>query len=148
VSERKASVVVMHMQGTPRTRQQNPVYEDVIEEVRTFLLERAAAALAAGIPRDRVILDPGFGFGKKLEHNLALLGHLDRICQLGYTVLAGTSRKSFVGAALGDLPVEERLEGTAATVAVAIERGARIVRVHDVRAMVRVVRMMEAILGA
>lgn len=145
-AERGAAVVLMHMQGTPRTMQADPAYTDVVAEVRAFLGERAASAQSCGIPRERIVLDPGFGFGKRVEHNLALLDRLDAIAGLGYAVLAGTSRKSFIGAALGDLPVGERLEGTAATVALAIARGARIVRVHDVRAMVKVAAMTDAIL--
>ena len=124
-----------------------PSYEDVTEEVAAFLQERAQAARAAGIAADRIVVDPGFGFGKTREHNLELLRNLRRFTELGYPVLAGTSRKSFIGATL-DLPVGERLEGTAATVALAVAAGASIVRVHDVGPMRRVASMVEAVLRA
>lgn len=110
-----------------------------------FLAERAAAAVAAGVAAGRIVVDPGFGFGKTLEHNLTLLRRLREVCCLGYPVLAGTSRKSFIGTVL-DLPVEERLEGTAATVAMAILHGASIVRVHDVGPTARVVGMVDAVM--
>jgi dihydropteroate synthase len=143
-----AGLVLMHMQGEPKTMQRNPTYGDVVAEVGGFLRDRAATAEAAGVSPDRIAIDPGFGFGKRLEHNLALLARLRELTQLGYPVVVGTSRKSFIGAVLGDLPVGERLEGTAATVALAVAAGAKIVRVHDVRAMVRVVRTTEAVLAA
>jgi len=147
VAQRGAAVVLMHMQGTPRTMQQDPSYTDVVTDVRDFLAERAAAAQAAGIGRDMIVIDPGIGFGKTTAHNLALLNRLDAICALGHPVLVGTSRKSFIGAVLDGLPVSERIEGTAATVALAIARGSRFVRVHDVGAMVRVARMCDAVLN-
>jgi dihydropteroate synthase len=147
-AERGAPVVLMHMLGEPRTMQRDPRYDDVVREVAAFLAARAEAALAAGVAVDRIVVDPGFGFGKTREHNLVLLRRLDEIVALGYPVLVGTSRKSFIGATLGGLPVEDRLEGTAATVALAVAAGASIVRVHDVRAMARVVRMVEAVLAA
>jgi dihydropteroate synthase len=138
----------MHMQGAPKTMQQHPSYRNVIIEVGDFLRDRARAAEAAGVPPDRIAIDPGFGFGKRLEHNLTLLARLRELCSIGYPLAVGTSRKSFIGAVLGDLPANDRLEGTAATVALAVAGGARIVRVHDVRAMVRVVRTTEAVLAA
>ena len=144
-ADAKAPVVLMHMRGTPATMQDNPTYTDVVGEVERFLAERCDAARAAGVPHDGLVLDPGIGFGKRDEHNYALLGELARFTRLGHPVLVGTSRKGFVGRALA-LPRHERLEGTAATVVWAVERGARIVRVHDVRHMVRTVRMTEALL--
>jgi dihydropteroate synthase len=144
-ADAKAAVVLMHMLGTPRTMQDNPTYTDVVAEVEAFLADRARAAEAAGVPHDRLVVDPGIGFGKRDEHNYALLADLARFTELGHPVMVGTSRKGFIGRALG-LPMHERLEGTAATVVWAVERGARIVRVHDVRHMVRVVRMTEALL--
>jgi dihydropteroate synthase len=147
-AERGAPVVLMHMRGEPRTMQQNPSYTDVVGEVAAFLDERAEAAITAGVPRDKIIIDPGFGFGKTREHNLTLLARLREFRCLGFPVLAGTSRKSFIGATLGDLPVDERLEGTAATVALAVANGASIVRVHDVREMRRVASMVEAVKAA
>ena len=146
-SERGVPVVLMHMLGEPRTMQQDPRYDDVTAEVTGFLEERAQAAFVAGVARDKIVIDPGFGFGKTREHNLELLRNLRRLTDLGYPVLAGTSRKSFIGATL-DLPVAERLEGTAATVALAVANGAAIVRVHDVGPMRRVASMVEAVLEA
>jgi dihydropteroate synthase len=145
-AEAGAPLVLMHMQGTPATMQDNPHYDDVLVEVEAFLQERCAAAEAAGVAPDALVVDPGIGFGKRDEHNYALLGGLARLTRLGHPLLVGTSRKGFIGRAL-DLPVEERLEGTAATVVWAVERGARIVRVHDVAPMVRTVRMTEALLA-
>jgi dihydropteroate synthase len=137
-------VVLMHIQGTPRTMQQNPTYDDVVEDVRTYLQESIALATAAGIARDRIIVDPGIGFGKTVAHNLQILRRLGELRTLGCPVLVGTSRKSFLGKIL-DRPVTDRLEGTAASVAIAIAHGADLVRVHDVKEMVRVVRVADAI---
>jgi dihydropteroate synthase len=147
-AERRVPIVLMHMRGEPRTMQQAPVYADVVGEIAAHLDDRAAAAVAAGIPRDRIVIDPGFGFGKTREHNLVLLRRLREFRCLGFPILAGTSRKSFIGATLGDLPVDERGEGTAATVALSVANGASVVRVHDVREMARVVRMVEAVQAA
>jgi dihydropteroate synthase len=144
-AEAKAPVVLMHMQGTPATMQDDPRYDDVVAEVEAFLAERCQAAEAAGVAHQALVIDPGIGFGKRDRHNYALLAALPRLTRLGHPVLVGTSRKGFIGRAL-DLPVQERLEGTAATVVWAVERGARIVRVHDVRQIVRTVRMTEALL--
>jgi dihydropteroate synthase len=144
-AEAGAAVVLMHMQGTPATMQDDPRYGDVLAEVEAFLQERLAAAEAAGVASEALVVDPGIGFGKRDEHNYALLGGLARLTRLGHPVLVGTSRKGFIGRAL-DLPVGERLEGSAAAVVWAVERGARIVRVHDVAPMVRTVRMTEALL--
>jgi len=148
VAERRAPIVLMHMRGEPRTMQKEPRYSDVVGEIVAFLAERADAAGAAGIGGDKIVVDPGFGFGKTREHNLVLLKRLREFRCLGFPIIAGTSRKSFVGATLGDLPVEERLEGTAATVALAVVNGTSIVRVHDVREMARVVMMVEAVQAA
>lgn len=139
-------VCLMHMQGEPRSMQQQPQYTDVVAEVRDFLLERAAACEAAGIPPDRILLDPGFGFGKTVEHNLRLLKHLPVLADTGYAVLAGLSRKSLIGAVLG-LPVERRLAPSVALAVLAVWQGARIVRAHDVAATVQAVRMCEAVRG-
>jgi dihydropteroate synthase len=145
VSERGVPVVLMHMLGEPRTMQQDPRYDDVTGDVKAFLEERARAARAAGVAHQKIVIDPGFGFGKTREHNLELLRNLRRFTDFGYPVLAGTSRKTFIGATL-DLPVAERLEGTAATVALAVAAGAAIVRVHDAGPMRRVASMVEAVL--
>ena len=127
-----AGLVLMHMLGTPKTMQQAPYYEDVVTEVRDFLAERAQYAQSQGIPREAIAVDPGIGFGKTVEHNLELLRRLPELVELGFPVLVGPSRKSFIGAILG-LGVEERLEGTLAACAVAVVRGADILRVHDVK---------------
>ncbi len=145
VARRGCPVVLMHMQGTPATMQANPTYADVVEEVRTYLLARAAAFAQAGVERSKIILDPGIGFGKTLEHNLQLLKHLPRFVETGHPVLIGTSRKGFIGKIL-DLPnPADRVHGTAATVAWSVLHGAAIVRVHDVKAMRQTVTMVEAI---
>ena len=144
IAEAGAAVVLMHMQGTPRNMQANPKYRSVISDIVEFLDARIEAALAAGILSDRIIIDPGIGFGKTVEHNLEIMKRLREFAVLGKAILIGTSRKSFIGKVL-DLPVDERLEGTAATVAIAICNGAHIVRVHDVKEMARVARMSDAI---
>jgi dihydropteroate synthase len=144
-ARRGAGVILMHMQGTPRTMQRDPRYADVVADVRDFLAARLAAAERAGIDPERVALDPGFGFGKTVEHNLVLLRRLDALAALGRPIVAGTSRKSFIGRIL-DLPVDARVEGTAATVALAVAHGAAVVRVHDVAAMARVAAMTDAVL--
>jgi len=132
ISEFGAKVVLMHMQGKPKTMQQEPLYADVVKEVRDFLIERAEYAQANGISPDHIILDPGIGFGKTLEHNLTLLRQLPKLASCGYPILVGLSRKSFLGQLL-DLPVPERLEGTIAVNTAAILGGAGIIRVHDVK---------------
>jgi dihydropteroate synthase len=148
-----APVVLMHNRsrpGTPELRQAlggryvGSVYADLLAEVCRELMESVALARAAGIPDERIILDPGIGFGKTVEQNLALLNRLDEIRALGFPVLLGPSRKSFIGYTL-NLPPEQRVEGTAAAVAVGIVRGADIIRVHDVEPMLRVARMTDAI---
>ena len=140
-----AAVVIMHLKGTPRDMQQDPVYSDVVGEVMSYLDEGIDIAVKAGIDREKVLIDPGIGFGKTLEHNLAILERLDEFRGLGRPIVLGTSRKKFIGAVL-DVPVpEERVDGTAATVALGIERGASVVRVHDVKRMAQVARMTDAI---
>ncbi len=146
VAETGAGLVLLHMQGTPKTMQQAPSYRDVIEEIRQFFVERIRAALEAGIGAEQILLDPGIGFGKNLAHNLSVLAHLDAFVALGYPVLVGVSRKAFIGQVL-DRPGDERVMGTAAAVAVAILRGARVVRVHDVMRMRDVVKIVNAIMS-
>jgi dihydropteroate synthase len=131
VAERGVRCCLMHMRGEPRTMQEDPRYDDVVDDVKAFLSERLAAAVAAGIPEVRVDLDPGIGFGKTLEHNLELLRRLDEVVALGRPVVIGTSRKSFLGRLTGR-DVTDRVAGTIATNVLALERGARIFRVHDV----------------
>lgn len=146
-AELEVPVCLMHMRGEPRTMQVNPEYEDVVGEVRAFLKERIAVCEAAGIHRQRLLADPGFGFGKSPEHNLALLRRLEAFTALGVPVLAGLSRKSLIGHVLGR-PVDERLAGSIALAVLAATRGARILRVHDVAETVDAVRMVEAVLGS
>ncbi|MCS6831003.1 MAG: dihydropteroate synthase [Armatimonadota bacterium] len=136
---------IMHIQGTPQTMQQNPQYEDVVGDISRYFEQRLTLAEEEGVPRENIWLDPGIGFGKTVEHNLEILRRLREFTALGLPLLVGTSRKSFIGRVLGDLPPEERLEGTAATVAIAILNGANAVRVHDVKEMVRVARVTDAV---
>jgi dihydropteroate synthase len=139
-----AAFIVMHSRGTPETMRSLAEYDDVVEEVKQFLNRQARELEGAGVSSESIVLDPGFGFAKTPEHNLQLLERLEEVVALGYPVLAGTSRKSFIGAVLA-VTESERVEGTAATIAWAVAKGARLVRVHDVVEMVRVVRMTEAI---
>jgi dihydropteroate synthase len=144
-ADAKVPLVLTHMLGTPATMQDDPRYDDVVGEVEAFLAERCRAAEAAGVDHQALVVDPGIGFGKRDHDNYALLDQLARFTQLGHPVMVGTSRKGFIGRVL-DSPADQRVEGTAATVVWAVERGARIVRVHDVAPMVRAVRMTEAML--
>lgn len=141
----QASVVLMHMQGTPKTMQMNPSYRNVTEDVKQFLLGRIEAAVNAGIKQ--IIIDPGVGFGKKFEHNIQLLKELKSFTSLRYPLLVGVSRKSFLGAIL-NLPPDDRIEGTAAAVTAAIMNGANIIRVHDVKEMKRVAMVSDTLKSA
>lgn len=145
VAETGAAACIMHMQGEPRTMQQAPHYDDLMTEVYDFLAGRVEAAVAGGVARERLVIDPGFGFGKTVAHNLELLRRLRELRSLGLGVLIGTSRKSTIGTVLGGAPADRRLMGTAATCALAIANGADIIRVHDVAAMTQVARMTDAI---
>ena len=138
-------VCLMHMQGEPGTMQNEPEYRNVVEDVQQFLRTRIAACEAAGIKRSRLLIDPGFGFGKSRVHNLHLLNQLDQLKTLGLPVLVGLSRKSMIGQTLG-LPVEDRLYGSLALAVLAVERGAHIIRCHDVKATVDAVQMAAAVL--
>jgi dihydropteroate synthase len=138
-------VCLMHIQGEPRTMQNQPHYDDIVHEVKTFLLERVQACLAAGITADRLIIDPGFGFGKTLEHNLLLFKHLDQLIALGYPVLIGVSRKSMIGQCLNK-PPNERLYGGLALAVLAANQGVQIIRTHDVAATVDALKMAMAVL--
>src|SRR5918999_3788026 len=142
-----AGLVMMHMLGEPKTMQEDPRYVDVVREVRAYLADRVGSAVAAGIERERLAVDPGLGFGKTYQHNLTLMRDIGAFLDLGVPVVVGPSRKSFIGAALGGLPMDQRLEGTAAAVAWLAGQGAHVVRVHDVAEMVRVVRMVDAVPG-
>lgn len=144
VASEGAGMVLMHMQGDPKTMQSDPHYDDVVSEVVSYLRTRLDAAAAAGITPDSLVVDPGIGFGKNLEHNLSLMRHIDAVLALGRPVLVGPSRKRFIGTLL-NTEVDDRLEGTAGAVAWLAGAGAHIVRVHDVKEMVRVVRVVDAI---
>lgn len=149
VAARGAGLLLMHMQGEPRTMQQQPAYADVVREVAAFLDERAAAARAAGVAPDRIAVDPGIGFGKRLEHNLALLGRLDALARAPEAppVVLGASRKSFIGALTG-APAEERLPGSLAALAAAFSAGVAVVRVHDAAATRQFLDVLAAIAAA
>ena len=144
VAQYGAGIVMMHTQGMPMTMQEAPRYDSVVEDVGMFFVERIAAAERAGIAKSQIVLDPGFGFGKLLVHNLELLNHLSSFDQLDCPVLAGLSRKAFLGKIL-DRPVQGREWGTAAAVALAVDRGASIIRVHDVASMKDVVMVAAAV---
>ena len=141
-------VILMHMQGEPKTMQKEPHYEDVVGEVRDFLAERAEYAVAAGVRPENVIVDPGIGFGKNLEHNLALLRNLDAVVDLGFPVLIGASRKRFIERVTGVQEARDRVSGTVATTVLAYERGATFFRVHDVRANREALAVAEAVFHA
>ncbi|GMV99968.1 MAG: hypothetical protein AMXMBFR84_11070 [Candidatus Hydrogenedentota bacterium] len=144
VAEAGCECVIMHMQGAPKTMQEAPRYDDVVGDIKAFFEERIAYAEAQGIRRERIWIDPGFGFGKTPPQNLELIRRLREFKVFGVPILVGTSNKSTIGAVL-DVPVHERMEGTAATVAISIWNGADAVRVHDVKAMARVAKMTDAL---
>jgi len=144
VADSRAALVLMHMQGEPRTMQRAPEYQDVVQEIRAFLAERVALATAHGIAENRLCVDPGFGFGKSVTHNLRLLAELHIFENLGTALMVGLSRKSLIGTITGR-PVNERLPGSVAAALLAAQRGADIVRVHDVGATVDVLKMLRAV---
>lgn len=141
-----AWVVIMHIKGTPKDMQINPIYEDLIKELKEYFITRINYAVAMGIPRENIIVDPGIGFGKRWRDNFILIRELHVFKELGLPVLVGPSKKSFIGLAL-DLPVDDRLEGTAAAVTASVLNGADIIRVHDVKAMSRVIKISDMIKG-
>lgn len=145
ISKYDVPVVIMHMQGTPKDMQKNPQYKYVIKEIISFLKERAKFAEKSGIKSDKIIIDPGIGFGKTTGHNLKIIKNLGKFKSLGYPILIGVSRKSFIGNIL-NLGPEERLEGTLAAISISIMNGANILRVHDVKEAVRASRIADAIL--
>lgn len=147
VAELSVPVCLMHMQGEPRTMQQNPSYKNVVSEVSEFLLARAAACTAGGIAASNILIDPGFGFGKSLPHNLLLMRELAQLVALPYPVLVGVSRKSMIGGVL-NVPVEQRLAASLALASLAVWQGAKIVRAHDVRATVEALRMCYAVMNS
>jgi dihydropteroate synthase len=142
-----AAICLMHMKGEPRTMQLQPEYDDVVKEVGAFLETRVDACMEAGVDLDRIVVDPGIGFGKQLQHNLALLADLPQLAARGRPVLIGVSRKSMFGALLGR-PIEERLPGALAVATASVLAGARIVRAHDVRATVDAVKVAAALADA
>jgi len=146
-AERGAGLALMHMRGEPRTMQRDPHYDDVVDEVKALLAERVELAVSAGVPADRIWVDPGIGFGKTVEHNLELLARLGELRELGCPILIGTSRKSFLGELTG-APVEARLGGTIASNVLAYAAGAEVFRVHDVREVREGLTVAAAILGA
>ena len=140
-------VILMHINGRPKTMQNNPVYDDLIKDIRKFFLKQCNIAKENGIKKNHIILDPGIGFGKSFEHNFTVIRRLNEICDLGYPVMIGPSRKAFIGDTLG-LPLNERIEGTLATVVAGIMNGAKIVRVHDIKEVKRAVKVTEKILAS
>ena len=144
IRESKVPVIIMHMQGDPSNMQNKPVYDDLIIDISSFFKSKIKLATDAGIKKKQIILDPGIGFGKTVGDNFQLINQLNEFCKLGFPVMIGPSRKSFIGTTL-NLPVDDRLEGTAAAVAVGVMNGARIVRVHDVKEIKRVVTIVEKI---
>jgi dihydropteroate synthase len=145
-AEQKVTVILIHMQGTPRTMQAEPKYKDVVSEVMKFLLDRAKRAEKFGIPKQRIFIDPGIGFGKTVEHNLKLLANIDKFVKTGYRVLVGPSRKHFIGKITGKKDPADRIFGTAAAVALCASAGVSILRVHDVAKMLEVAKIVNAII--
>lgn len=139
-------ICLMHMQGQPRTMQKNPKYADVVDEVYGFLQQRVSACIDAGINRSQLVIDPGFGFGKNLEHNLCLLKNLTEFNKMELPVLVGISRKSMLGTLLGDVPPEQRVDASVAAAVLAYERGANILRVHDVKQTVDALKIAAAVI--
>jgi len=146
ISDTGAPVILMHMKGVPKTMQSNPYYEDLYQEIRCFLEERIATATAYGIQREKIIIDPGIGFGKSMRHNLAIINNLHFLENLDRPILLGISRKSFIGKIL-NLPPQERSEGTIASAVISVLKGAHIMRVHDVERVKRAITVAEAILN-
>ncbi len=140
-----AYLIIMHIKGSPRNMQANPVYEALLPEIQDYLREGINMALDSGVDEQKIMLDPGIGFGKTLEHNLEILARLDEFKRIGRPVVIGVSRKSFIGRLLGNAPADQRLEGTAAAVAISVIKGADVVRVHDVKEMAKVVKVADAI---
>jgi dihydropteroate synthase len=146
VAEAQCPVILMHMQGEPKTMQSEPRYTDVVREVKDFLRSRAEHAIRSGVPTENIIVDPGIGFGKNLDHNLALLRNLEDLVDLGFPVLVGASRKRFIGSITGVQEAAERVFGTVATTVLAYEKGATLFRVHDVRVNCEALAVAEAVL--
>ena len=145
VSDYKVPVVIMHIKGRPKDMQQNPVYEALVPEIMDYLREGIRLAKESGVSEDKIIIDPGIGFGKTFNHNLEIINNLHEFTLLEKPILIGPSRKAFIGKILGNVSETDRLEGTSAAVAISIMNGANIIRVHDIKEMVRVARVADAI---
>jgi dihydropteroate synthase len=145
ISQYNVPVMIMHIKGTPKNMQINPVYDALIPEIMDYLRESINICREHGIPDDRIIIDPGIGFGKTFDHNLEIINNLKEFSLLGKPIAIGVSRKAFIGKILGDAPASERLEGTASAVAISVYNGANIVRVHDVAEISKVVKIADAI---
>jgi dihydropteroate synthase len=145
VGQLSVPVCLMHMQGEPRTMQQDPHYTDVVADIMSFFEQRVDECVAGGLAKERLLLDPGFGFGKTLEHNLTLLKYLGEFMHIGLPLLVGISRKSMIGSILNDASVDERLYGSLAAAVLAVGKGASIVRVHDVRPTVEALKVVDAV---
>ncbi len=145
IARKQVPVVIMHIKGTPNSMQKNPSYKSLIPEIMDYLRESIEIARMAGISEDKIIIDPGIGFGKTVSHNFEIIKRLDELTGFEKPILLGPSRKSFIGKTLGDLPAPERIEGTSAATAIGIINGANIIRVHDVKAMVRVAKIADAL---
>ena len=147
LSGKDIPVIIMHINGKPKTMQNNPIYEDLIYDINSFFKKQIIFAQSNGIVRDNIILDPGIGFGKTFNHNLTIINNLKDLCNLGHPILVGTSRKAFIGDIL-DVPPIERVEGTIASVVVSVINGANIVRVHDVKEIKKAIMVTEKILAS
>jgi len=145
VAKSDVPVCLMHMQGEPRSMQDNPHYNDVVDDISHFFRARISSCAQAGIARERILLDPGFGFGKTLDHNISLLANLDQFQELGCPLLVGLSRKRMIGSLLGDAPVDQRVTGSVSAAVIAAMKGAAIIRVHDVRPTVEALKIVSAI---
>jgi len=146
ISQKKSPIIMMHINGKPKIMQENPRYDNLLKDILDFFSRQLELAQSAGIDSSKIILDPGLGFGKKVEHNFELIRKLPQICAMGFPVLVGPSRKSFIGEAL-NLPINDRIEGTMASITASVINGARIVRVHDIQKTRRTVTVTEKIMG-
>ena len=146
ISQKKSPIIMMHINGKPKIMQENPRYDNLLKDILDFFSRQLELAQSAGIDSSKIILDPGLGFGKKVEHNFELIRKLPQICAMGFPVLVGPSRKSFIGEAL-NLPINDRIEGTMASITASVINGARIVRVHDIQKTRRTVTIAEKIMG-
>ena len=146
IAKKNVPFILMHIKGKPKSMQKNPKYDNFLKEVLSFFAKQISDAKSAGIDTSKIILDPGLGFGKKIEHNFELIRELPQICAMGFPVLVGPSRKSFIGKTL-DLPINERIEGTMASITASIINGAKIVRVHDIEETLRTVTITEKVIG-